>query len=86
MALMALFQLVVALNLLRTFLLDVCRQKEALRRGHDKALDALKQQYETQQEGWRAAMAERARRELADKEAALRDKLRRERDQEIEVI
>ena len=37
------------------------------------------------QEGWRAAIAERARRELADKEAAIRERAARERDEEIEV-
>ena len=37
------------------------------------------------QEGWRAAIAERARRELADKEVAIRERAARERDEEIEV-
>ena len=48
-------------------------------------IEALREQYETGQEGWRAAMAERARKEVAEREAALRDKLTRERDEEIEV-
>ena len=48
-------------------------------------LDTLREQYETGQEGWRAAIAERSRRELTEREAALREKLARERDEEIEV-
>ncbi len=48
-------------------------------------MDTLREQYETGQEGWRAAIAERSRRELAEREAAMRDKLARERDEEIEV-
>lgn len=36
-------------------------------------------------EGWRAAVAERARRDLAEREAALRDRMVRERDEQIEV-
>lgn len=36
-------------------------------------------------QGWRAAVAERARRELADREAALRERMVRERDEQIEV-
>ena len=48
-------------------------------------VESLREQYETGQEGWRAAMAERARKEVAEREAALRDRLTRERDEEIEV-
>jgi hypothetical protein len=48
-------------------------------------LEALRQQQEAEQEGWRAAIAERARREVAEREAALRDRMARERDQQIEV-
>ena len=48
-------------------------------------IETLREQYETGQEGWRAAIAERARKELGEREAALRDRLARERDAEIEV-
>ena len=48
-------------------------------------MDALREQYETGQEGWRSAIAERSRKELGEREAALRDKLTRERNEEIEV-
>jgi hypothetical protein len=48
-------------------------------------VEALRQQQEAEQEGWRAAIAERARREVAEREAALRDRMARERDQQIEV-
>ena len=48
-------------------------------------METLREQYETGQEGWRAAIAERSRRELTEREAAIREKLARERDEEIEV-
>lgn len=60
--------------------------KEALRRAYEKQIESLKDTYETGQEGWRAAIAERARKEVQDREAAIRDKLSRERDEEIEAI
>ena len=37
------------------------------------------------QEGWRAAVAERARQELTSREAAIRADLTKQRDAEIEV-
>lgn len=49
-------------------------------------IDALREQYETGQEGWRAAMAERARKEVAERTAAIRDKLLQERNEEIEAV
>ena len=60
--------------------------KEALRKAYEKQIESLKDTYETGQEGWRAAIAERARKEVSDREAAIRDKLSRERDEEIEAI
>ena len=39
----------------------------------------------TLQEGWRAAVAERARQELASREAAIRADLTKQRDAELEV-
>ena len=48
-------------------------------------IDSLREQYETGQEGWRAAMAERARKEVAERTAAIREKLMQERNEEIEV-
>lgn len=48
-------------------------------------IEVLREQYETGQEGWRAAMAERARKEVAERTAAIRDKLMHERNEEIEV-
>ncbi len=48
-------------------------------------IEALREQYETGQEGWRAAMAERARKEVTERTAAIRDKLMQERNNEIEV-
>lgn len=38
-----------------------------------------------EQEGWRAAVAERARRELGEREAALKAQITRERDEQITV-
>ncbi len=48
-------------------------------------LDSLREQYETGQEGWRAAMAERAKQEVEQRVAAIKDKLTQERNEEIEV-
>lgn len=62
------------------------REKEGLRKAHDKQIEALREQYETGQEGWRAAMAERARKEVTERTAAIRDKLMQERNNEIEAI
>ncbi|GAX81176.1 hypothetical protein CEUSTIGMA_g8609.t1 [Chlamydomonas eustigma] len=61
-------------------------EREALRKTYDKQLEALREQYETGQEGWRAAIAERARREVSEREAAIKEKLTRERDEEVEAI
>ncbi len=48
-------------------------------------IESLREQYETGQEGWRAAMAQRAREELAERSAALRGALAAERDAEVQV-
>lgn len=48
-------------------------------------IDSLREATELEQEGWRAAMAERARRELADREAQLKSALTLERDEQIQV-
>jgi len=49
-------------------------------------MEALKAGLEAQQEGWRSALADKARRQLAEAEAGLRERLRRERDAEIGVV
>lgn len=60
-------------------------QREALERSHACALEQQRQQHEAAQEGWRAALAEKLRREGAEAERRLREQLTRERDEEIEV-
>jgi 5-azacytidine-induced protein 1 len=57
-----------------------------LTKAHNAQIESLREQYETGQEGWRAAIADRARKELSDKEAAIRAELTRERDAEIEAV
>lgn len=52
---------------------------------HDLQMDEVRSGADAEAEGWRAAVAERARRDLAEREAALRDRMARERDQQIEV-
>ncbi|KXZ53290.1 hypothetical protein GPECTOR_7g1184 [Gonium pectorale] len=64
---------------------DWRREKEAIRKTHDKQIEALREQYETGQEGWRAAMAERARKEVAERVAAIREKLLQERNEEVQA-
>lgn len=48
-------------------------------------ISSLRDEYESGQEGWRAAMAERARKEVSERTAAIRDKLMQERNEEVEV-
>ncbi|GFR47914.1 hypothetical protein Agub_g9714 [Astrephomene gubernaculifera] len=65
---------------------DWKREKEALRKAHDKQIESLREQYETGQEGWRAAMAERARKEVTERVAAIREKLLQERNEEVQAV
>ncbi|KAG2485000.1 hypothetical protein HYH03_016204 [Edaphochlamys debaryana] len=65
---------------------DWAREKEAIRKAHDKQMDALREQYETGQEGWRAAISERAKKEVASRVAAIREKLLEERNEEIQAV
>ena len=48
-------------------------------------LESVHEAVALEQEGWRAAVAERARRELGEREAALRSALTAERDEQIQV-
>ncbi|GIL49463.1 hypothetical protein Vafri_5793 [Volvox africanus] len=65
---------------------DWRREKDAVRKAHEKQIDALREQYETGQEGWRAAMAERARKEVSERAAAIREKLLQERNEEVQTV
>ncbi|GIM00334.1 hypothetical protein Vretimale_5477 [Volvox reticuliferus] len=65
---------------------DWRREKEAVRKAHEKQIDALREQYEMGQEGWRAAMAERARKEVSERVAAIREKLLQERNEEVQAV
>eukprot|EP00951_Prasinocladus_malaysianus_P046505 scaffold645124_cov46-Prasinocladus_malaysianus.AAC.1 len=64
---------------------DAEAQKKELQRLHEKALAAAKDQWDAQQEGWRASVAERASQEVAACEQRLRTQLMAERDEQIEV-
>jgi hypothetical protein len=46
----------------------------------------LKSQYDVDNQGWRQAVADRAKKELANKEGQLRARLESERDQELEMV
>jgi 5-azacytidine-induced protein 1 len=48
-------------------------------------LAELRSEQDAGQEGWRAAVAERARRDLAEREAALAARMARERDEQLQV-
>lgn len=61
------------------------RNKSLLRKSN-LGVQTLKMEYEAENEGWRQALAERARQELAGKEAALRAQLTAERDQQIQLV
>ncbi|GLC34800.1 hypothetical protein PLESTM_000241500 [Pleodorina starrii] len=65
---------------------DWRREKDAVRKAHDKQINALREQYETGQEGWRAAMAERARKEVSERVTAIREKLLQERNEEVQAV
>eukprot|EP00891_Asterochloris_glomerata_P000110 jgi/Astpho2/110/Aster-x0006 len=65
---------------------DLAAEKEQLRKHHDRELRTLREQYENSQEGWRAAVAERARQELASREAVIRADLTKQRDAELETV
>ncbi len=66
-------------------LLRRCCSSPAARAHVCAQLESLREEQGSEQEGWRAAVAERARRELAEREAALVERLTRERDQQIKV-
>jgi hypothetical protein len=57
-----------------------------LRRAHEKQQEELRQQIDTQQQGWKDAVLERSRRELAQREAKLREGLRCEQQEELRVV
>ncbi|GAB4813533.1 hypothetical protein N2152v2_000579 [Parachlorella kessleri] len=61
-------------------------ERAVLARQHQRELDALKEKYETGQEAWRAAVAERAKQEVEQREAALRRQLAAERDAELRGV
>jgi hypothetical protein len=57
-----------------------------MRRAHEKQQDELRQQLDTQQQGWKDAILERSRRELAQREAKLREALRSEQQEELRAV
>lgn len=63
----------------------MCSEKEALERAHAKALDSMRAQEDDNREAWRSALAERMKRDMADKEKQLRANLTQERNEELEV-
>eukprot|EP00798_Chlamydomonas_sp_ICE-L_P006342 gene6342-2967_t len=65
---------------------DAKHEREAVARAHEKQMEALREQYNSGQEGWRQAIAERSKKELSERESAFRDKLTHQRNEEIEAI
>lgn len=47
---------------------------------------SLKEEYEADTQGWRQALAQRAKKELAAKEQELRAQLEAERDAQLELV
>lgn len=49
-------------------------------------MQSLKEGYDAENQAWRRAIADKARRQIGDKESQLRRTLEAERDQQIEVV
>eukprot|EP00873_Tetraselmis_striata_P033440 jgi/Tetstr1/453704/TSEL_040660.t1 len=62
------------------------KQRKELMQAHEKALAAAREEWDAQQAGWRAAVAERASREVAECEKRLRTELMEERNEQIESV
>lgn len=58
------------------------QRKQELRRH----VQSLKEGYDAENQAWRRAIADKARRQIGDKESQLRRTLEAERDQQIEVV
>ncbi|KAA6419262.1 MAG: 5-azacytidine-induced 1 [Trebouxia sp. A1-2] len=65
---------------------ELSLEKAQLRRQHERELQALRDKIADEQEGWRLAVAKRAKEELASREAALRTQLMQERDHQLQVV
>ncbi|KAK9859376.1 hypothetical protein WJX84_000657 [Apatococcus fuscideae] len=61
-------------------------EREQLQRTCDRRLAQLREEYDSNQAGFRAAVAERAKRELATREKAMRERLITERDRELQFV
>ena len=61
------------------------REKAALCRTHAAALDAAQTAAQDDRAAWRSALAEKMKKEAAATEAAMRERVVRERDEELEV-
>ena len=51
-----------------------------------KGLQALKDDYDAENQAWRRAIADKARKQLVDKENQVRGTLEAERDKQIELV
>ncbi|CAG9462824.1 unnamed protein product [Pedinophyceae sp. YPF-701] len=60
--------------------------RRALEARHERALARAKEEFDVEREGWRAAVAERARREMQERESALRARVEEERVREVDEI
>ncbi|DBA83689.1 TPA: hypothetical protein ACH3X1_006232 [Trebouxia sp. C0004] len=65
---------------------ELSLEKAQMRRQHERELQALRDKMADEQEGWRLAIAKRAKEELASREAALRTQLIQERDHQLQVV
>ncbi|KAL0047405.1 hypothetical protein WJX82_002558 [Trebouxia sp. C0006] len=65
---------------------ELSLEKAQVRRQHERELQALRDKMADEQEGWRLAIAKRAKEELTNREAALRTQLMQERDHQLQVV
>ncbi|KAK9854810.1 hypothetical protein WJX84_005247 [Apatococcus fuscideae] len=65
---------------------QLAEEREQLQRTCDRRLSQLRQEHDSTQAGFRAAVAERAKRELATREKAMRERLITERDKELQFV
>jgi hypothetical protein len=61
------------------------RELEAAERRHARAMEEARHVAADAQEAWRSALSEKLRREAAERERTFKERLARERDEEVEV-
>lgn len=63
-----------------------CREKEAIDRAHNRALEHVKAAAQEERSAWRAAVTEKIKRQALEREEQLRASLVKERDAEIDLV